>query len=171
VSELGSDAIPLSMGNKWVYRVDAKLISMDFEIEVTDSKNSRYLINFSGGGMNGSVVIKSDVDLSVVAYSKVKAKNLDNTASFEVLPKSEIIKSPVVTGAAWTNNLGRFTIVDSNYRLKSGTRIFDNCIHLHLDDTSNTGNDFYIKEGIGILHAQMHVDGIGLVTANLKKFN
>lgn len=166
-----SDIFPLKVGTKWIYRVESGLFGRDVRLEVMDRKNSHYLIKCSLNNMEVSVVLNSDVDLSVVSYSKRGVNSLNSSGQFEAMQKTEILKSPVITGNAWTNNFGTFSIVDTNHTLKFGKRMISGCVHLDFRDSSNAHNDIYIKEGIGVIFASIYIDNIGKVNINLKAYN
>lgn len=171
LSSLASDIIPLTRGIRWLYRVESRIISIDVKAEVSESKNDYRLIRFAGEGLNMSVILKSGVDISIMGYNTGKEGSLSDTSSFRELSGAVILKSPVETGSGWYNSFGRFYVADSNYSLKSGNRVFNGCIHLHLDDSQNTGNDFYLKDGYGLLYARLFIDKLGKVDVNLRKFN
>ena len=166
-----SDIIPLSIGTKWLYEINSGFINMDVKAEVVDSKNGDALIKISGGKKEGAVVLKSDIDLSITAYSKKSINTLDNPNAFQIISKTTILRSPVVTGTNWQNEYGTFTVIDSRYSLRSKSKVYLDCIFMQLKDTSRGNNDFYFKEGIGLLYASLHIDNIGKVNLNLKKFN
>lgn len=167
-----SGIIPLKPGTKWVYRIQCKLFSRDVLIEVMDKRNNYYLVkSVLNKNLEVSIVLKCDVDLSVVGYRKSGTITLNDPSEFTEISKVELLKSPVVAGTTWTNSFGAFDIVDCEYTFKSGEREFPNCIHLHLKDSSGDHNNIYIKEGAGILFASLYVDGLGPVSISLKKFN
>lgn len=171
MNNLASDIIPLELGTKWLYRVQSKIMSFDVNVEVLESRNDYRLVRFTSDKLSAYVILKSDVDISVTGYNTGAGGTLSDTSSFKMLPKAEILKSPVITGGQWENDFGRFKIIDSEYRLKSGEKIFRYCIHLKLDDPQNTENDFYLKDGIGLLYARVSIEGVGKVDINLKKLN
>lgn len=163
--------IPLDVGTRWIYRVEAGFIKLDAKLMVVDSSAGRHLIKFSGGKYEGSFVLKSDVDLYVVAYSSTAAGKLDDTAAFKQFPAVMLLRSPIENGASWENNVGRFTVEDTRYKLKIGDRIFPRCIHIRLDDTSHQRNDFFLKENVGLMRASVVIDNFGKVNLTLKRFN
>lgn len=171
LSDLASDIIPLDIGTKWLYKVESKSLNFDVKAEIVESRNDYRLMRFTSNNQYASVILKSDVDISVAGYSTGSSGTLTDVSSFKSFQKTEILKSPVITGSEWENNFGRFKIVDSEYRLKSGEKIFRYCIHLKLVDPQNEENDFYFKDGYGLLYARLTIDGVGKVDINLKKFN
>jgi hypothetical protein len=171
MSSLALGIMPMDVGTRWVYRMEALLFSLDAKLEVADKVNSYYLVKAASGNLEGAVILKADVDLSLVAYSNTAVETLENQNAFKQLPKVELLKSPIVTGTVWENNLGRFHIIDSKCNFKLGNKVYNDCIHLHLKDSSNADNHFYLKEGIGLIYAQVYIDNMGDVNIRLKKFN
>lgn len=167
-----SDIFPLKVGTKWIYRIECRLFNKDVKLEVMDKKNNYYLLKFTlNNNIGASVILKCEVDLSVVGYSKKGWDSFGNMPEYEELSKTEILKSPVVTGTSWTNSFGTFNIVDSDCTFKLGNKELKNCIHMHLKDSSGSDNDIYIKEGTGMIFAAIYVDNIGTVNISIKKFN
>jgi len=166
-----SNIFPLQVGTKWLYRLEGRLFSKDIRLEIADKKNKDYLLKLSGKNVEGSIILKADVDLSVVGYSKKGLNTLVNCDDFEELQKIVILKSPVAAGTVWENNCGIFNIKDTNYTLKSGSRLIPGCVHLNLKDSSHADNDFYLKEGVGLIFASLSIDNVGKVSIGLKKFN
>lgn len=170
-SLLPSDIFPLIVGKRWVYSAGRGIFNKNADITIRDKKNSLYLMKFSSGKHTGSFVIKSDVDMSIIAYSKYDTDTLDDEEAFEAIPRIELLKSPLISGASWENSLGTFSIISSSHKLKLGDKVYPDCLYIQLKDTSGTFNDIYIKSGVGILFASLYIDGIGKVNVNLKGFN
>ncbi|WP_054873638.1 hypothetical protein [Oxobacter pfennigii] len=174
MNNLISDIIPLKVGRKWVYKPQSTLMSLlggDVTMEITERNNNIYLLRLSVNNLKTTVIIKSNVDLSVIALGKGHEGSLNDMAEFQEVQNGEILKGPVVTGTEWSNNFGTFKIVNSDYTFKNGTRVIPDCILLHLKDLSNQDNSFCIKRGVGIIHASLYIDNIGRVNIGLKSFN
>lgn len=166
-----SDVFPLKVGTRWVYKIEGRPFLSDININVVDKKNSYYLLRVNWSNIDGSIVIKCDVDLSIVAYSKNNIESLGDMSDFLKIPRIELLKSPVVSGMKWENSLGTFFIVDSEYKLNLGGKVLPDCIFLKIKDTSNANNHIFIKKGVGIARAVLYIDNVGKVTLSLKKFN
>jgi len=171
VSFYVSDIIPLKVGTKWIYKAQYKIFSKEIVVQVMDKRNDYHLIKFKMNDREASIVLQSNVDLFVTGYSPKGVNTLRNHGDFKEIPKTLILKSPVLQGNTWQNSFGIFKVQDTNHRLKLGDKIVPDCIRMHLKDTSNADNEFFIKEGIGIVYANVYLDNIGSVGVFLKKFN
>lgn len=169
---LPSEVFPLEVGKSWSYTISTGLLfSRSADMTVTDKKGSLYVIKVVSGKFIISFIVKSDVDMSVIAFSRSGASSLEEEAAFESIPKVELLKSPLVEGINWDNSFGSFKIINTNYRLKLDKKIYSNCIFLQLKDTSNALNDIFIRNGVGIVFASLYIDGVGKAYLNLKKFS
>lgn len=168
---LPTDIFSLDVGKRWVYTVGSGIFRRDVNVEVVDKKKNNYLIKFSMGSYSGAAVIKTDVDMSIIAVAKYGTDTLDDESLFQAIPKVELLKSPLITGLKWQNSLGEFSIVSTNHYLKLEKKTYPDCIHLRIRDTSDAYNDIFIKSGIGIVFASVYIDGIGKVNLNLKQFS
>lgn len=166
-----SDIFPLKVGTRWIYRAQYKIFSKEITVQVMDKRNDSYLLKFKMNDIETSVVLQSNVDLFATGYSPKGVNTLKNEIDLKEIPKVLLLKSPVLEGNLWQNNLGIFKIISTKHRLKIGDKIVPDCIRIHLKDTSNADNEFFIKEGIGIVYASVLIDNIGLVSIVLKKFN
>lgn len=165
------DVFPLAVGRKWSYTVGCGLFfRKSGDITVTDKKNNYYVIKISSGKFEMSAVVKCDVDLSIVAYSASGVESLEDESAFEAVPRVEILKSPIITGAKWQNSIGRFGIVNTSYTLKVDKKTYPDCVFLQLRDTSNKLNEFFIRKGIGLVYGSVYIDGVGKAYINLTRF-
>jgi hypothetical protein len=155
---------------RWIYRVGTGLFIRDVKMQVMDNENSYYLVKFAGGNLEGSVILQSDVDLSIVGYSRAGVEKLGEIGAFQSLPRIQILKSPVLTGSTWSNEFGEFTVLDSEYEFMKGGRLLKDCILLQLRDTSDARNDIIIKKGTGIVSAGVYIDNLGKLNLSLKSF-
>ena len=166
---LPSDYFPLSNGRWWIYSTGSFIFSRDINISVIDRKNNSYLLKILYGKFELYAIIRSDVDLYIVAYSKNKADSIEN-GTFEYIPKIEILKSPVIKGTSWKNMVGDFRIVDMDYKLKVNKRTYPETLYIQVKDTSDAYNHIFLKRGVGIIFAKVYLDGIGNVYLSLKDY-
>lgn len=165
-----SDIFPLAVGKKWSYIVSTGfLFNRNADVFVTDKKNSLYVVKVLSGKYNISFIVKSDVDMSIIAYSKTGADTIADGSAFESIPRIEILKSPIMKGTIWNTDFGDFNIVNQDYKLVLDKKVYNDCVFVQLKDTSNAINDFFIKKGIGLIFAAVYVDGIGKVHIKLRK--
>jgi hypothetical protein len=166
---LPSDVFPLDVGKRWSYTINTGLLfSRNADVTVTDKKGNLHVVKVNSGKFTMSLIVKSDVDMSIIAYSRTGASSLEDDEAFEPIPKIEILKSPLVSGINWDNNFGSFKIINTDYKLKLDKKVYSNCIFLQLKDNSNASNDIFIKNGVGIVFASIYIDGIGKAYLNLK---
>lgn len=167
-----SEIFPLAVGNKWSYSLGTGLLfSRNADVMVSDKRNNFYLFKITSGKFATSVVVKSDVDMSIIAYSKTGVDTLQDEYAFEEIPKIEILKSPLMAGASWDSSIGRFNIVSTDYRLKLDKKTYSDCVYLQIRDTSNALNDIFIRKGVGIVFASVYIDGFGKVQIRLRNIN
>lgn len=168
---LPSEVFPLEVGKSWSYIINTGLLfSRNADMTVTDKKGNLYILKVVSGKFVISFMVKSDVDMSIIAYSRSGASSFEEEA-FEPIPKVELLKSPLVAGINWDNDFGNFKILNTDYTLKLNKKTYSNCIFLRLKDTSNASNDIFIRNGVGIVFASMYIDGVGKAYLNLKKFS